>query len=417
MKIRTPAVRTPIRQLFGQFSRFSLVGGLNTAIDLLAFNLLLWLLPTHDTRLLLLYNACAQCVAALNSFCINKFWTFGDKNPISRQQVMRFTAVVALCFLCNLPLNWCLTNLFVANSLSSPLWMNAAKIIAITGTAILSFLIMRAWTFATNKGYAISDDTLTIAMADTPVVTTTYSLSVVLPVYNAGATIQQTISTITRTLSTWMSDFEVVVINDGSKDRTEKIVQRLCEKNKHIRLISHKENQGYGATLVTGFASAAKELIFFMDADGQFDIRDLARFFPLIEDYDAVLGYRDSRRDSWMRNLNAWGWKQLIRLAFGIRVRDIDCAFKLYRAECLQKHRLETRGTMVNAEMMYHFSRAGYTYTEVGVRHQPLKVFKSKGSKEILVKLTVIFGALREMFYCVNKWYQEEHWPFEQTRL
>lgn len=239
--------------------------------------------------------------------------------------------------------------------------------------------------------------------ANSPVVTVSHSLSVVLPAYNEEALIQQTVSTITSVLSGWMSNFEVIVVNDGSKDHTGEIVKWLCQQNRHIRLINHKVNQGYGAALATGFESATKELIFFMDADGQFNIHDLARFFPLIEDYDAVLGYRNPRRDSWMRNLNAWGWKQLIRLAFGIRVRDIDCAFKLYRAEFFQMHRLETRGAMINTEMLYKFSRAGYTYTEVGVRHLPRQGGKATGAKP-----AVILRALREMFFYTSKWYQEE---------
>src|SRR5579859_2968437 len=244
MEIRTPAARSYLVQLFGQFSRFSLVGILNTAIDLLVFNLLLWLLPTQDTRLLLLYNALAQCVAALNSFAINKFWTFGNKNPINRQQIMRFLAVVALCFLCNLPLNWFLTNLFIASALSSPLWMNIAKIIALTGTAALSFLIMRAWTFATNKGLALADDTLTVTAKDLPLVTSSRSLSIILPVHNQETTIAHTIATITHILSGWMSDFEVIVINDGSEDGTEKIVERLTKQHSHVHMISHQIKQG-----------------------------------------------------------------------------------------------------------------------------------------------------------------------------
>jgi glycosyltransferase involved in cell wall biosynthesis len=180
-------------------------------------------------------------------------------------------------------------------------------------------------------------------------------------------------------------------------------VKWLCQHNSYLRLINHKINQGYGAALITGFESASRELIFFMDADGQFDIRDLARFLPLIEDYDAVLGYRNPRCDSWMRNLNAWGWKQLIRLVLGIHVRDIDCAFKLFRAEFFQTHRLETRGAMINAEILYKFSRAGYTYTEVGVRHLPRQGGKATGAKP-----AVILRALREMLFYTSKWYREE---------
>jgi len=169
----------------------------------------------------------------------------------------------------------------------------------------------------------------------------------------------------------WVQDFEVIVVNDGSKDRTGEIVANLTAYDQRIRLINHPINRGYGAALVSGFESVTKELAFFMDSDGQFDIGDLARFLPLIEECDAVLGYRIDRQDTQMRKLNAWGWKQLVRFIFGIHVRDIDCAFKLFRADFLRTHRLETRGVMINTEIVYKLSRAGYTYTEVGVHHLP----------------------------------------------
>jgi glycosyltransferase involved in cell wall biosynthesis len=242
-----------------------------------------------------------------------------------------------------------------------------------------------------------------VAIAASPVTAVSHSLSVVLPAYNEEASIQQIISTITNVLSGWINDFEIIVVNDGSEDHTGEIVKWLCQQNPYVRLINHKINQGYGAALITGFESASKELIFFMDADGQFDIRDLARFLPLIKDYDAVLGYRNPRCDSWLRNLNAWEWKQLIRLVLGIDVRDIDCAFKLFRAEFFQTHRLETRGAMINAEILYKLSRAGYTYTEVGVLHLPRQGGKATGAKP-----AVILRALREMLFYTSKWYQEE---------
>ena len=118
------------------------------------------------------------------------------------------------------------------------------------------------------------------------------SLSVILPAYNEEALIADTLSHVMSVLSSWMRDFEVIVVNDGSKDRTGEIVAALEAYDRRIRLINHPVNKGYGAALVTGFESVTKELAFFMDSDGQFDIRDLARFFPLIEEYGAVLGYR-----------------------------------------------------------------------------------------------------------------------------
>ncbi len=232
---------------------------------------------------------------------------------------------------------------------------------------------------------------------------TSYSLSIVLPAYNEEAVIEKTIANVSAVLSTWMQDFELIVVNDGSRDCTAKLVERIANHDARIRLINHHVNQGYGAALATGFRMATKELIFFMDADGQFDIHDLEKFFPLIEHYDAVFGYRNPRHDPWMRKVNAWGWKQLGRLFFGIRVRDIDCAFKLYRADFFKCFNLETRGAMINTEMLYKFARAGYIYTEVGVRHLPREEGTATGAN-----LAVIMKAFRELLYYARKWHREE---------
>ena len=229
------------------------------------------------------------------------------------------------------------------------------------------------------------------------------SLSVVLPAYNEEAVIGQTILRAISALSRWTDDFEILVVNDGSKDGTKERVEHLAKDDARIRLISHPVNRGYGAALVTGFHSVEKDLVFFMDSDGQFDINDLERFFPLIDEYDAILGYRNPRHDSWLRKVNAWGWKQLVRLVFDLHVQDIDCAFKLYHAAFFRTLNLETRGAMINTEIMYKFNREGYTYTEVGVRHLPREGGRATGAKP-----AVIFRALREMFFFARKWRQEE---------
>ncbi len=226
-----------------------------------------------------------------------------------------------------------------------------------------------------------------------------YSLSIVLPAHNEEAAIAETLHQVLAAVSTWTEDFEVIVVNDGSTDRTRSIVEQMAASDPHIRLINHPVNQGYGAALVSGFEACSKDLVFFMDSDGQFDIRDLERFFPYIGKYDAVLGYRIHRQDTWMRKLNAWGWKMLVRLVFGLRVRDIDCAFKLYPGQFFREHRLETRGAMINTEILYKFTRAGYTYTQVGVRHLPRHGGRASGAK-----LSVIARAFREMFTYAWKW-------------
>ncbi|GCE23672.1 glycosyltransferase family 2 protein [Dictyobacter kobayashii] len=230
------------------------------------------------------------------------------------------------------------------------------------------------------------------------------SLSVVLPAHNEEQVIATTVTYILETLSPWVRNFEIVVVNDGSKDRTGEILQGLAQQDKRVRVITHPVNQGYGAALVSGFEAANKDLTFFMDSDGQFDIREISLFFPFIGQYDAVLGYRIDRQDSWMRKLNAWGWKQLVHLILGVRVRDIDCAFKLYNTDFIHHNNFETRGAMINAEILYKLKRSGYSFKEIGVHHLPRRTGQATGANP-----KVILRAFRELFYYARKWRLEEN--------
>lgn len=229
------------------------------------------------------------------------------------------------------------------------------------------------------------------------------SLSAIMPAHNEEVAIAETVHTVFDALGAWLEDFEVIVVDDGSQDRTGAILNSIADANPRLRVIHHPVNEGYGAALVSGFAAASKDMAFFMDSDGQFDIQDLRRFFPLIKKYDAVLGYRVNRQDTWMRKLNAWGWKIIVGMIFGIYVRDVDCAFKLYRADFFREHHLETRGAMINTEILYKFTRAGYTYTQMGVHHLPRKGGKATGAN-----LRVIVRAFRELAFFAWKWHREE---------
>ena len=225
------------------------------------------------------------------------------------------------------------------------------------------------------------------------------SLSVVMPAHNEEAAICSTVQSVLATVSRWTADFEVIVVNDGSTDGTRTMLEAMAAEEPRLHILNHDVNRGYGAALVSGFEATSKDLVFFMDSDGQFDIRDLERFFPLISHYDAVLGYRIDRQDTWIRKLNAWGWKLLVRLIFKLPVRDIDCAFKLYKGEFFRTHRLETRGAMINTEILYKFTHAGYTYTEVGVHHLPRRGGRATGAR-----LSVIARAFLEMFVYAYRW-------------
>jgi len=237
-----------------------------------------------------------------------------------------------------------------------------------------------------------------------------HSLSIVLPAYNEDAVIGVTLVQVLNVLADWVKDFEIIVVNDGSTDRTGAIISTIIEVEPRVRVVTHERNQGYGSALVDGFAAATKELSFFMDSDGQFDIRDLARLLLFIDEYDAVIGYRLDRQDTWVRKLNAWGWNLLTRNVLGIHARDIDCAFKLLRTDFLHQHPLETRGAMINAELLYKLKRAGYTYREVGVHHLPRQGGRATGAN-----LRVIARAFRELFHFTREWRREERAHTQRT--
>jgi putative flippase GtrA len=428
-----PGRRRWVRQVF----RFGLVGGLNTIVDLLILNMLLLLFPTSSTRMILIFSAIAYSLGAVNSFLLNKYWTFGYRQRTTWNEVVRFI----LTTLCGI--GWSSIILWLASNVLHPIlinptmWANASKVIAICGTALINYLGMSLWVFVNegrkehirfNAPVQIREDLSvpTPARYESGELIVNghrsstssgneqsgtienepggnHSISVVLPAYNEEEIISMTVSTVLGVLNAWGIDFEILVVNDGSVDRTGEIVAAFVDANPRIRLITHSTNQGYGASLVSGFAAATKELVFFMDSDGQFDIRDLQEFFPLIDTFDAVIGYRMHRQDSWMRKLNAWGWKQLIGWVLGVDVRDVDCAFKLLHTEFLRQHPLETRGAMINAELLYRLKRAGCRYKEVGVNHLPRLHGRATGAK-----LNVILRAFRELFVSACEWRREE---------
>lgn len=426
---RPPRMGSSKTASFWQVLRFGLVGVINTAVDISTLNVLLWRFPLHSTSLLLLYNSVAYTLGAVCSFILNKYWTFRSGRVISSGEVTRFVLVVLASFLCNNGLIWIAGTLLHPFIASTFLWANLAKASAAVGTAGISYLAMRLWVFTKTPQHEqeagrttirqlgglatprlaegavgeASEPRRTGAGRSTGGFQTPYSLSVILPAHNEEAMIAQTLYDVIQALTTMVEDFEIIVVNDGSKDRTGLIVGELATVYPRVRLLTHPANQGYGAALVTGFEAVTKDLVFFMDADGQFDIRDLERFFPLVEDCDAVLGYRVDRQDTWMRKLNAWGWKMLVRAVFGLRVRDVDCAFKLYRADFFRTHRLETRGAMINTEILYKLTRAGYVYREVGVRHFPRRAGRATGAK-----LSVILRAFRELNFYARKWRRRE---------
>jgi glycosyltransferase involved in cell wall biosynthesis len=158
------------------------------------------------------------------------------------------------------------------------------------------------------------------------------SISVFFPCYNEQDNVEQTAQRAVEVLEGLGADYEIILVNDGSADQTGARADAIAAGNKRVRVVYHPHNMGYGAALQSGIRAAKKELIFFTDGDGQFDIGEIKLLLPLITQNDIVCGYRLDRKDPIMRKLNGWMWTRLVNLLFGMRIRDIDCAFKLFRA-------------------------------------------------------------------------------------
>lgn len=226
-------------------------------------------------------------------------------------------------------------------------------------------------------------------------------LAIVLPAYNEEAIIAHTISDVLTKVPAFTSDFIVIPVNDGSHDRTGQIMDELASSYQaHLSVVHHASNRGYGSALRSGFERALSkgaDAIFFMDADGQFDIGELGQFLPLLSKFDAVLGYRLNRRDGLLRNVNARAWRSLIRLMLGVNVNDLDCAFKLFRADFIRAAHLRAHGAMISAEMLALFNRANLQFVEVGVHHYPRTSGTPTGSN-----VRVILSAFRELILLRN---------------
>jgi len=222
---------------------------------------------------------------------------------------------------------------------------------------------------------------------------TARSIGVVLPAYNEEAVIAATVAACVKTLSVIAPDFEIIVVDDGSHDRTGAIADELAAQDARIRVVHNRPNRGYGGALIAGFAAVSKDLTFFMDSDGQFDIHDLVKLLELREHgYRAALGYRLHRRDGVVRHINAWGWNVLVSLLFGLHVRDVDCAFKVYDTELVRLLDVRSEGAMVNTEMLVKLKTLGIATAETPVRHLPRLHGSATGASP-----RVIIRAFREL--------------------
>jgi len=197
------------------------------------------------------------------------------------------------------------------------------------------------------------------------------SLSVFFPCYNEEQNIAALVHETIQALQDIVGDYEILIIDDGSTDRTGSIADNLSQECPCVRAIHHKKNKGYGATLITGFTNAAKEWVFFTDGDNQFDIQEIEKLLGEKDHYDAIIGYRAKRQDPLHRIFYSRMWNMLIRCLFDLSVKDVNCAYKLIRRNLLGKITLCSSGALINTELLIKIKQQGARIKEIAVSHKP----------------------------------------------
>lgn len=195
-------------------------------------------------------------------------------------------------------------------------------------------------------------------------------LSVFFPAYNDSGTIASLVISAIRTARRLTPDFEVIVVNDGSADNTADILNELAAQYPEVRVVHHEQNRGYGGALRSGFANATRELVFYTDGDAQYDPAEMeALWHRFADDVDLVNGYKISRSDPVHRVVIGRVYHHTVRLLFGLKVRDVDCDFRMMRRAIFDRVRLEKNSGVICLEMMKKIQDAGFRIVEVPVHH------------------------------------------------
>ncbi|OGD70745.1 hypothetical protein A3D09_03750 [Candidatus Collierbacteria bacterium RIFCSPHIGHO2_02_FULL_49_10] len=222
-------------------------------------------------------------------------------------------------------------------------------------------------------------------------------LSVFLPCFNEGENLEKTVKNVIENANRVAQKWELLIVNDGSKDNTLAVARKLAAKDTHLRVIDHPINRGYGAALKSGFYGAKYSWIAFIDADGQFNFAEIDTLIDtqVRTGADLVIGYYRKRRVALRRKLNTYAWQLVVHLLFDLQVRDIDCGFKLISKKVIDKiARLESeRGAFISSEFLIKAKKHNFKIIEIPVTHYPRRLGEGTGSK-----LNVIIKSFVDLF-------------------
>jgi glycosyltransferase involved in cell wall biosynthesis len=224
------------------------------------------------------------------------------------------------------------------------------------------------------------------------------SITSFFPAYNDQHTIERIVRTAAAEIGKVTNDFEILVVNDGSKDQSGAILDRLASELPYLRVIHHERNMGYGTALISGFRNARKDLIFYTDGDGQYDVREIHNLLAQLKpNIDLVNGYKIQRADAWYRIWIGTLYRLAMKRIFKLSIRDVDCDFRLFRRHIFEQISLESSSGVICVEMAKKFEQAGFRMTEIPVSHYPRMHGRSEFFR--LRHLTYTFCGLSKIWW------------------
>jgi glycosyltransferase involved in cell wall biosynthesis len=235
-------------------------------------------------------------------------------------------------------------------------------------------------------------------------------ISAFLPCYNEEGNLQSVVSGIESELERISIRHEIVVVDDGSQDRTGEIAERLAASNPSLKAVHHPVNRGYGAAVISGIRACTQPWILLCDGDGQFVPSDIGKLLHNTSDYDVVVGRRVHRADPLMRRINGKAWTLLMRWVLGIDISDVDCGLKLFRRDLLEGIELQAKGAMISAELMAQLTGRGARICEVDVQHLPRRNGEQSGAN-----VRVILRAFKELFLLYGRLRQKRRAGLRQS--
>lgn len=225
------------------------------------------------------------------------------------------------------------------------------------------------------------------------------SISVFFPAFNDASTIGSLVTEALKMLPTLTNDYEVIVVNDGSTDETAIVLDKLARAHPRLRIVHHARNQGYGGALRSGFKAASKNLVFYTDGDGQYDVRELLKLYSFLTNgVDIVNGYKLKRADPKYRQVLGAVYNRFARFLFRLPVRDVDCDCRLIRRQAMEKVKLTASSGVICVELVFKLRRSGCVFAEAPVNHYP----RTHGRSQFFTPRRII----RSAFDLLSLWFR-----------